>query len=143
MPPRGEAVQDVRRKTPGSKKGNLPGKLIDCRSTKPEESELFIVEGDSAGGTAVMGRNSRTQAVLPLRGKILNTESLSVSKIMKNAEVDSLVRALGAGIGQNFEISQCRYGRVILLMDADSDGYHISTLLLTLFFRHMRPLIES
>lgn len=138
-----EAVQEVRRKTPGSKKGNLPGKLIDCRSIKPEESELFIVEGDSAGGTAVMGRNSRTQAVLPLRGKILNTESLSVAKIMKNAEVDSLVRALGAGIGTTFDSSHCRYGKIILLMDADSDGYHISTLLLTLFFRHMRPLIES
>lgn len=138
-----EAVQEVRRKTPGSKKGNLPGKLIDCRSTKSDESELFIVEGDSAGGTAVMGRNSKTQAVLPLRGKILNTESLSISKIMKNAEVDSLVRALGAGIGSDFDTAHCRYGKIILLMDADSDGYHISTLLLTLFFRHMRPLIEA
>ena len=138
-----EAVQEVRRKSPGSKKGNLPGKLLDCRSTNPQESELFVVEGDSAGGTAAMGRDGRTQAVLPLRGKILNTETLSVSKILKNAEVSSLVQALGAGVGAGFDADQCRYGRVILLMDADSDGYHISTLLLTLFFRHMRPLIDA
>ena len=138
-----EAVQEVRRKTPGGKKGNLPGKLLDCRSTNPAESELFVVEGDSAGGTAAMGRDGRTQAVLPLRGKILNTESLSVNKILQNAEVSALVQALGAGVGGGFDPAQCRYGRVILLMDADSDGYHISTLLLTLFFRHMRPLIEA
>jgi DNA gyrase/topoisomerase IV subunit B len=104
---------------------------------------LFIVEGDSAGGTAAMGRDSRTQAVLPLRGKILNTESLATSKIMANQEIQNLVETLGTGIGPDFEIRRLRYGRVILLMDADSDGYHISTLLLTFFFRHMRELIRQ
>ena len=138
-----DAVHEVRRKSPTSRKTSLPGKLVDCRSAKPGESELFIVEGDSAGGTAVMGRNSRTQAVLPLRGKILNTESLSVSRVLSNNEIHDLVEALGAGIGPNFDIHSLRYGRIILLMDADSDGYHISTLLLTFFFRHMRELIRQ
>ncbi len=138
-----QAVSEVRRKSPGSRKNNLPGKLVDCRSRKPEESELFIVEGDSAGGTTVLGRNSRTQAVLPLKGKILNTESLSVSKILDNQEISALVETLGTGIGSQFDIRRLRYGRIILLMDADSDGYHISTLLLTFFFRHMRELIRQ
>jgi DNA gyrase subunit B len=101
------------------------------------------VEGDSAGGTAVMGRNAATQAVLPLRGKILNTESISLSKILKNQEINDLVETLGTGIGPNFDIHRLRYGRIILLMDADSDGYHISTLLLTFFFRHMTELIRQ
>ena len=138
-----DAVHEVRRKSPSSRKTSLPGKLVDCRSAKPGESELFIVEGDSAGGTAVMGRNSRTQAVLPLRGKILNTESLGVSRVLGNNEIHDLVEALGAGIGPSFDIRRLRYGRIILLMDADSDGYHISTLLLTFFFRHMRDLIRQ
>jgi len=137
-----EASSGVRRKTP-SKRTSLPGKLLDCRSTKPEESELFIVEGDSAGGTAAMGRDSRTQAVLPLRGKILNTESLSVSKAIQNQEVKDLVETLGTGISDHFDIHNLRYGKIILLMDADSDGFHISTLLLTFFFRHMPELIRS
>lgn len=137
------AVSEVRRKSPASKKTNLPGKLVDCRSKNPDETELFIVEGDSAGGTAVLGRNSLTQAVLPLRGKILNTESLAVNKILKNAEISALVETLGTGIGPHFDIHRLRYGRIILLMDADSDGYHISTLLLTFFFRHMRELIRQ
>ena len=137
-----EAVKEVRRKSPG-RKGRLPGKLKDCRSTSPDQSELYVVEGDSAGGTAVMGRNADTQAVLPLRGKILNTESLAISKAMNNAEIAAIVETLGAGVGPQFDPSQCRYGKVILLMDADSDGYHISTLLLTFFFRHMRPLVQS
>ena len=136
-----EAQSEVRRKTPGSRKTNLPGKLLDCRSSKPDESELFIVEGDSAGGTAAAGRDSLTQAVLPLRGKILNTESLALSKILQNNEIKDIVQALGAGIGPNFDPHALRYNRIILLMDADSDGYHISTLLLTFFFRHMRDLI--
>jgi DNA gyrase subunit B len=137
-----EASSGVRRKSPG-RKTSLPGKLIDCRSNKPEESELFLVEGDSAGGTAAMGRDSNTQAVLPLRGKILNTEALSLSKVMQNQEVKDLVESLGTGIGDHFDIHHLRYGKVILLMDADSDGYHISTLLLTFFFRHMPELIRQ
>ncbi len=137
-----EASSSVRRKSP-ARKTNLPGKLLDCRSTNPEESELFIVEGDSAGGTAAMGRDSRVQAVLPLRGKILNTEALSLSKAMLNQEVKDLVETLGTGIGEHFDIRGLRYGKIILLMDADSDGYHISTLLLTFFFRHMPELIRQ
>jgi DNA gyrase subunit B len=137
------AVTEVRRKTPGTRKNNLPGKLLDSRSTNPEECELFLVEGDSAGGTAAMGRDCKTQAVLPLRGKILNTESLTITKAMNNQEVKDLVQAMGTGIGPNFDIHKLRYHRIILLMDADSDGYHISTLLLTFFFRHMRELIQQ
>jgi len=138
-----EAASEVRRKSPSSKRTNLPGKLMDCRSTDPDESELFIVEGQSAGGTAQMGRDSRIQAVLPLRGKILNTESLTTSKILESQEIKDLVETLGTGIGPNFDLRRLRYGRVILMMDADSDGYHISTLLLVFFFRHMRELITA
>ncbi|MCA9063809.1 MAG: type IIA DNA topoisomerase subunit B [Planctomycetaceae bacterium] len=138
-----DAVTEVKRKSAGSRKTNLPGKLVDCQSRDAEQSELFIVEGDSAGGTAVMGRNSKTQAVLPLRGKILNTEALSLSRILQSNEIKDIVDALGAGIGNGFDIRQLRYARVILLMDADSDGYHISTLLLTFFFRHMPELIRQ
>ena len=127
----------------GGRKPNRPGKLVDCQTKNPAESELFIVEGDSAGGTAVMGRKAATQAVLPLRGKILNTESLTMSKIMESNEIRDIVETLGAGVGSNFEVNQLRYGRIILLMDADSDGYHISTLLLTFFFRHMTELIRQ
>lgn len=137
------AVSEVRRKSTTSRRNNLPGKLVDCRSKDPDDSELFVVEGDSAGGTAVNGRDSKTQAVLPLRGKILNTESLGVAKILTNQEVCDLVETLGTGIGPNFDIRKLRYGRIILLMDADSDGYHISTLLLTFFFRHMLELIRQ
>jgi DNA gyrase subunit B/topoisomerase-4 subunit B len=138
-----EAAADVRRKSPSSRKLNLPGKLLDCRSKDSEGAELFIVEGDSAGGTAANGRDSHYQAVLPLRGKILNTESLAVSKILTNQEVTNIVETLGTGIGPNFDIHKLRYSRIILLMDADSDGYHITTLLLTFFFRHMPELIRS
>lgn len=138
-----EAISEVKRKSVASRKTNLPGKLVDCQTRNSENSEVFIVEGDSAGGTAVMGRNSAFQAVLPLRGKILNTESLSLSKILKNQEISDLVETLGTGIGPNFDIHRLRYQRVILLMDADSDGYHISTLLLTFFFRHMPELIRQ
>jgi DNA gyrase subunit B/topoisomerase-4 subunit B len=136
------ASTEVRRKS-ASRRTNLPGKLIDCRSKNPDETELFIVEGDSAGGTAVSGRDSRIQAVLPLRGKVLNTESLGLAKILSNQEISDVVETLGTGIGTNFDVRKLRYGRVILLMDADSDGYHISTLLLTFFFRHMLELIRQ
>lgn len=138
-----DAAGEVRRKTPTTRRSALPGKLIDCRSTKPEESELFIVEGDSAGGSAAEGRDSRTQAVLPLRGKILNTESLPTTKALDNQELKDLVESLGTGIGPNFDIRGLRYHRVILLMDADSDGNHIMTLMLAFFFRHMRELIRG
>ncbi len=138
-----EAIKEVKRKGVGTKRSNLPGKLFDCRSTNSEECELFIVEGDSAGGTAVVGRDSRTQAVLPLRGKILNTESLATSKILQNQEINDIIEALGTGYGPHFDAHRLRYHRIILQMDADSDGYHISTLLLTFFFRHMRELIQQ
>lgn len=138
-----DAVKEVKRKSVTARRTNLPGKLVDCQSRNSGDSELFVVEGDSAGGTAVMGRNAATQAVLPLRGKILNTESLALSKILKNQEINDLVETLGTGIGPNFDIRRLRYSRVILLMDADSDGYHISTLLLTFFFRHMPELIRQ
>jgi DNA gyrase subunit B/topoisomerase-4 subunit B len=137
------AVAEVTRKKAGGKKTNLPGKLVDCSGRDPGETELFIVEGDSAGGTAALGRNSKFQAVLPLRGKILNTEALGMGKILKNQEISDLVESLGTGIGASFDIHRLRYGKVILLMDADSDGYHISTLLLTFFFRHLPELIRQ
>lgn len=138
-----DAVNEVRRKTVTSRRTNLPGKLVDCQSRDAELSELFIVEGESAGGTAVMGRNSTTQAVLPLKGKILNTEALTLQKILQSNEIRDIVDTLGTGIGTSFEIRNLRYARIILLMDADSDGYHISTLLLTFFFRHMPELIRQ
>lgn len=137
-----EASAEVRRKT-ATRKSNLPAKLKDCRSKDPRECELFIVEGDSAGGSAAMGRDCQTQAVLPLRGKILNTESLTVGKLLENAEIKDLVESLGTGIGPNFDLRGLRYDRIVLMMDADSDGYHISTLLLGFFFRHMRDLIAN
>lgn len=138
-----DAVKEVKRKSASSRRTNLPGKLVDCQSKNADESEVFIVEGESAGGTAVMGRNSIHQAILPLKGKILNTESLPLSKVVKNQEISDLIETLGTGVGPNFDIHRLRYCRVILLMDADSDGYHISTLLLTFFFRHMPEMIRQ
>jgi DNA gyrase/topoisomerase IV subunit B len=117
--------------------------LADCASTRPDETELFLVEGDSAGGSAKQGRNNKTQAVLPLRGKILNSEGLTLSKVLTNAELKDLVTALGTGVGDNFNLDRLRYGKIILLMDADADGKHISTLLLAFFFRHMPELIRK
>lgn len=138
-----EAASEVRKKSPTKAKSSLPGKLVDCRTSRPEEAELYIVEGQSAGGTAVSARDSKNQAILFLKGKVLNTESLSPSKAMENQEINDLVMTLGTGIASDFDIHKLRYHRVILLMDADSDGNHISTLLLGFFFRHLRELIKA
>ncbi len=138
-----EAAVEVKRKSVTQRRLNLPGKLADCKSTNLEESELFIVEGDSAGGSAKQGRNNKTQAVLPLRGKILNAEGLALNKVLANAELNDLVSAIGTGAGEKFNLAGLRYGRIILLMDADADGHHITTLLLAFFFRHMTELIRK
>ena len=137
-----KARENTRRKSIFESAG-MPDKLKDCQSNNPEECELFIVEGDSAGGSAIQGRNPITQAILPLRGKILNTERASLDRMMKSETIESLITAVGGGYGEDFDLSKVRYHKVIIMADADVDGAHIATLNLTLFFRYMRPMITA
>jgi len=137
------AHKETQRRKTALESSSLPAKLVDCRSNDVEQSELFIVEGDSALGTARHARNSEFQALLPIRGKILNVQKASISDMLGNAECAAIITTIGAGSGRTFDLSQARYGKVILMSDADVDGAHIRTLLLTLFFRYMRPLVEA
>jgi len=136
-------ARDLIRRKSALEGAGMPDKLRDCASNDPRESELFIVEGDSAGGSATQARDPRTQAVLPIRGKILNVERARVDRMLKNEAIQTLIAAIGGGVGEEFDAEKVRYGKVIILADADVDGSHIRTLLLTFFFRQMRPLVDN
>src|SRR6187397_650490 len=135
--------KETQRRKTALESSTLPAKLADCRSTDVERTELFIVEGDSALGTAKLARSSDHQALLPIRGKILNVQKASVADMFKNTECAAILQVIGAGSGRSFDLDAARYGKIIIMTDADVDGAHIRTLLLTLFFRYMRPLVEA